>query len=195
MYADTLKQLLVNPIQAITATKKKKDMNTVVALMITEWIFFTIAVAVILPKTSLLVATFIGGIIITLFGGVLVQIIFKTLGGKGEYFEGFTTLVYALMPLSFGLMISAFFLLGKYVGAVIALFIASIYGVMSLATLYKSAKELFKVDMITAWVGIGVLAGGALIALYAVSLGYLGITQQIPFTRFLPSFTGMFIRP
>lgn len=187
MYAETLKQLLANPIEAIKLAKKKKDMNTVVALMITEWIFFTIATAVIMPKSTILIAVFVGGIIATLFAGLLAEITFKTLGGKGAYQEGLTTVVYPLVPLSFGLMISSFLLLGKYVGAVIALFVASIYGVMSLATVYKTAKELFRLDMITTWVGIGVLVGGALFAVYAVSLGYLGTVQQLPFTSLISS--------
>jgi len=194
MYGKTLKYLLTNPIEAIAASKKKKDMNTVIALMITEWVFFTIAVAVLVQNSALLVATFIGGIIATLFAGFLTEIVFRTLGGKGQYYEGLTTVVYSEIPLSFGLMISSFFLLGKYVGVVIALFVASIYSVMALATTYKAAKELFKIDMITTWVGIGVLIGGILIALYAVSIGYLGIIRPMPFSS-LPSFTSMLLKP
>ena len=178
MYDEVVKYLLTNPSKALGVTKKKVDKNVTTALVITEWILFTIAALIVKPSASIAAGVFIGGIVLTLFAGLLVMVIYRALGCKGDYLEGLSTIAYSLMPLSFGTLIASILFLGKAAGTVIGFAIAAVYGVMSLATLYYSGKTFFKTDMITAFVGTSILLSGAA-ALLSASLASLSAYTSI----------------
>jgi len=172
MYAKIMSLLIRKPAEAIALAKKERDINLAATLLVVEWLLFGIGTAIIFNKASAFLAVLVGGIVVTLFSGLLAQIVFSILGSKGNYADGLATLTYSLFPLSFGFLISSILLLLSYPGILAALVVAAVYAVMSLSTLYRTAKEFFKVDMITAWIGIGILVAGAIVAVYIVALGY-----------------------
>jgi hypothetical protein len=164
-------ELLTNPVQAISSAKKEKNLNTTLKILFFEWVFITLAVfitsnylnlAIIGAQTSLLV--FLVGITGVLIYGFLIKLILTILGGRGKYFEGLTSIVYAIFPLSVGLLLSSVFIAIHPIGIAFSIIILLIYVVMSIATFYKGVKDLFNVDLITAWIGISILVVGTVVA-------------------------------
>lgn len=185
MCLDTIKDLLVNPPLAISKAKREKKYNTTFVILIVEWILIGLSLLVVskgLEATQLYtlsVSVVLLGIVCSIFGGFLVQIVFQTLGGKGKYLDGLTTVVYAKFPIAIGFILSSILSLFSTVGIVLALIVMIVFAVLGISTLYRSIKELFAVDMVTALVGTNILIIGAILAVYIVISGVVLGKQQL----------------
>ena len=126
------------------------------------------------------VLVFIGG----LFFGLVLKMIFTVLGGEGGYFEGLSVIAYSLLPFSIGALISSVCTFIPFVGGVISFAALAIFGAVAYATLYRASKELFNTDMITSFIGITVLVGVMVLALYislfSTLMGLTGIIPEFP---------------
>jgi hypothetical protein len=100
---------------------------------------------------------FVFGILASVFLGFVLKQLMGALGGNGDYFEGLTVFSYMIFPLSVGLLISSVFSRIPILGGLLIFVTIVITAAMSLGLLFRSVKELFKVDMITAWIGISLL--------------------------------------
>ena len=187
-----LKELLLNPIEAINRVKRKKDVDRIGSLFIIEWFLIGLANIVVywnlgyLTMFSLGLTVFLAGIPLILFFAFLLQIIMTTLGGDGNYYRALSAIVLGTFALSIGILVSSPFFYVPKVGFLFGLFILTIAGVLSLATFYRSVKELFNVDIITAWIGIGLVAAGVTIAIYLTIILLLGGTPDL-----LPAFSAL----
>ncbi|MBI4175785.1 MAG: YIP1 family protein [Candidatus Aenigmarchaeota archaeon] len=108
---------------------------------------------------------FVGG----LFYGWLARLAFTTLGGKGGYFEGLTAVAIPAKLMSIGFLIAAIFTYVPAIGGVVAFLALLIFGVLAYAMLIRASKELFSVDMVTAFVGVTVLLTVSILAVLGAS--------------------------
>jgi hypothetical protein len=173
-----LRLLIENPAAAILAAKRAKKIKTTIETLVLAWILialgaFAIPAAVgglaVIGGGAIAVSLFILGLLFCGFVGYLLEHIMTALGGRGSFFEGLTAITYALWPLSLGFLISAILSFVPVFGGLIAFIVTAIFGVIAIAVLYRATKELFAVDIITALIGIGVLAAGLVMAGWAAA--------------------------
>ena len=129
--------------------------------------------------------TFMGVFLGGLFLGYLTSVAMKTLSGTGGFFEGVASIAYSIFVPGITLFVAGLLSLGgaasrdatamsavTLLGAVLILWGA----ILGFATLYRSLKELFSTDMITAYVGAGVLTLGVVVVFY-----YMLATAMMPY--------------
>lgn len=172
MCIERLKDLLVNPVVAIAKAKREKKTATTLVVLFAEMILIDLALllgSIKLGSASLasaLISLPLFGIVCSLFCGFLVQLVFTILGGKGKYFEGLTCVVYPAFPMSVGLLVGSLMSFAPVIGSGLSAMAILIFALIGVAMLYRSVKELFNVDMITAWVGVSVLIIGLVVSFY-----------------------------
>jgi hypothetical protein len=168
--------VLKNPVKAIENAKKKRTMGKTVGLMIVTAIVFGISVLILLAKTLAFttvigVGAFIGvfllTLVFTLLFGLIIQIAAVTLGGKGEYYEGLTSITYALWPISIGFLIAVIIALIPYASVISGIILAVLFA-LGISTLYRSIKELFKIDMITSFVVVSIVILALFVGIYTI---------------------------
>ncbi len=180
-----MKQLVLDPASAIMHAKKEKNATRTVEILIIEWILAGIATfvftkslgATISVIASLSIVLF--GVVGNLFGGFLVQLVFNVLGGRGNYLRGLMSIVYAEFPVLFGLFLISILSQLSFLLFPMSLIVSAIFSIIGLATLYRSVREFFSVDMITAWIGISILIGGLVLAVYLSSFSFLATHQNL----------------
>jgi hypothetical protein len=178
-----VKELLLNPVEAIKKAKTKKEINKVSSLFIVEWFLIGIANVIIyanLGKLTMIgigLAVFLIGIPLALFLAFLLSVIIKILGGRGSYYNGLTSIVYGTFAISIGILVSSPFFYVPKIGFVFSLFILIISGALSIATFYRSIKELFNIDIITTWIGLGLMVAAITFGVYLTLILLFGGTQ------------------
>lgn len=178
------KELLFKPTAAIERVKRKKNWSFVFSVLLLEWLFIALGNAVLVKEsatnTQLLLLVdiiLLFGLSSTLFGGILVKIIFRILGGKGEYFEGLVVATYPNIYLAVGILISSLLVLLPF-GTILAFLVIAVCAAASVAVFFKSAQELFKVDLVTSFVGIVALIVSLVLSFYIVFMMYGTINPQ-----------------
>jgi len=181
-----VKKLLLNPVDVIREGKtiNKKNIGKVSSLLLIEWFIIGLANVIVyanlgkLTMFSLGLTVFFLGISLFLFFAFLLKIVMITLGGKGNYYRALTALVYGTFALSIGILISSpFFYVPKF-GFLFGLLFLSISGALSIATLYRAVKEFFETDIMTTWIGMGLVATGLTIGIYLTIILLLGGTSD-----------------
>jgi hypothetical protein len=179
-----MKQLLTDPVIAINLAKRMRNYNELIALLIIEWLLVGIGLAVslrtfgITATSSAAILLTLAGILITLFFGLLIQIVFHILGGKGTYWTGLTSAVYAKFPLAFGFFLGSVLFTVPFFGAALGAILIVVMAVISISTLYRALKELFQVEVITAWIGVGILVTALLVSFW---LSIILLSPSAPF--------------
>ena len=165
-------KLLTAPAEAIAAARKRASYGDALGTLIVDGIIAAIAAAIFVTQlggmaglgamlgqglgiavVTVFIAVFIGG----LFFGLLTKLVVNTLGGKGDYVEGLTTIAYCMAAPAVALLVTAIFFLVPTLGLLIGFFALSLGLSLGFATLYRSVKELFATDMVTALVAVGIL--------------------------------------
>lgn len=175
--------LFTNPADAILAAKKSKSVGMTIVLLLVIALLASVITGIgaamgtkspsyygrvspglgmgmiLVIAVAAFVLVFLGG----LFGGWLMGIIMRTLGGKGGFFEGVTSLVYGHFVAAIaGVVFYVLMMVGTLSKNQLAMMIMLVIGLivmiwgiaLSMATFYRSLKELFSTDMITAFVGV-----------------------------------------
>ncbi len=164
-----LYEIVINPISAITKAKKEKNLSFTFLVLIVAWILIAAAVTFVykfggrttlteLTSLDILISIFVGGLFVSLLGGMLVKIVMVILGGKGKYFEGLTSLAYSILPLSKGFLLAAIFSLLSIYGIMLSFIVLIIFCAISVSVFFRSIKELFGTDTVTTWVGVGIMS-------------------------------------
>jgi hypothetical protein len=178
-----VKELLLNPVEAIKKAKTKKEINKISSLFIVEWLLIGIANVIIyanLGKLTMIgigLAVFLIGIPLALFLAFLLSVIIKILGGRGNFYSALTAIVYGMFAISIGFLVSSPFFYVPKIGFIFSLFILVISVALSLATFYRSIKELFNVDIITTWIGLGLTVAAITFGVYLTFILLFGGTQ------------------
>src|SRR3989344_796255 len=98
--------ILKNPVKSIAAAKKRKNMGKSLLAALESSVLLGLAGAIFLSGFSLAgsvtaaITVFLTALIGILLFGIVVHVSATTLGGKGKYFEGLTSVVYASLPIS-----------------------------------------------------------------------------------------------
>ena len=198
--------LFRDPARAIGGAKRKKDIWITVGLLVIVSTLIGLSCLIIgrwlLPLADLegaaiaasgptlmgsmgivcLLAVFSGG----LFLGYLVRTVFRTLCGKGGYFEGLTAVTYSMVGPSVGLLL-AFIAAGDVmIGLFIGPVILAVTVVLGVATFFRALKELFGTDLMTAFVGTVVLWISFVVVVYflVAILAMSGMSGLVPSPMF-----------
>ena len=186
-------KLLTAPKEAIKEAKKKRNFKKTIAYLLLASLLITGAVAIFLAsgggtaaqflslRTSVSwgdiwqAATLVFAVVFlgALFTGFLVKLAMSALGEKSKgYYEGLTSIVYALVAPSICAIIAslvmavAFVLNSILITWFVAVPILIAGAVLGLATGVRAWKELFEAEWIVAFLGYTVLSGGAAIVSY-----------------------------
>ncbi len=181
-----VKELLTNPPAAIARAKREKDSNKVLSLLLAEAVLVGVSVMIIssifgqtTAGATIASAVFFVVMIGILFSAFLIKTVMVTLGGRGKYREGLTAVVYGKFSLSLGIFISSILLYLPLLGSGLALLVLAASASLGISTFYRAVKELFNVDMITTWVGIGLTISGFILAVYILLLISFGGAPEI----------------
>jgi len=196
-----LGKLFSDPAAAVlqvTKGKKKTTSRAMTILLITS---FLVALAACIASTKLGVAAvpalmlgslpaalaligfvvFLLVLISGLFFAWLIKIAATTLGGKGKYLDGLFVISLSTFAPAVGLLIaSVFFETAAFnlygIGTAVSVLSIVVTVVLMFATMYRSAKEIFAMDMITTYVMVSIIII-AVTVIYLLS--FAGILSQM----------------
>lgn len=211
MVVELLKKLIFDPGSAIADGKRGRSMMKTVTLLLINWIVAAISVAIVGstagaafgPFSTIVgqiggmaaVAVAVGGILLTLFIALLLQLTMNALGSKGGYWEGLSTLTYATWPLAIGGLIATLLaMFGGVAGIFISTLILAILGVLSAAIVFRSVKEMFGADYVTTLIALGIIGIGMGLAA-AAATGAAAATLALNFTKLLGLLGGSLTLP
>ncbi len=157
-------KILRSPVAAIAEAKRKRDINKTIITLLEVSAVFGIAAALMAvgtANTMLLAGSFLSSmsafIILAVFLGIVVSIAASNLGGRGEYYEGFTAVTYALAPLSVGTLAVSILRYAPEIGGILSFFAMFPVLAASLSTLYRAVKDFYKTDMVTSFVTVSIM--------------------------------------
>ena len=176
-----------DPAKALMDAKKRQSMNRTWLALGEASVLLAIASALLafraanfssfgmqlaaISALSIFIAVFIFSAIL----GYIVKIIVTILGGSGKYFEGLTAVSYAFLPMSASLLVAAIFALVPQ-GIMISVIATAIGFAYGISILFRGIKELFKTDLLTAFVAVFILIAVLLIAA-SVSFGLTALMR------------------
>lgn len=190
-------KLCTHPGEIVKDVKKRKSLGNSIGILALAGVLFAITAVIgtsqlinLVPGNEILanlggmglgiaaviafLIVFIGG----LFLGWLLQLTMNTLGTKGNYFSGVSSIAYPFLILSVSNLAAALLsFIPSFIGPLLSFLVTIILGVMAFALTYRMIKDLFNTDMITAFIGLLVVWAAAISAgLYggAVLMGTIG---------------------
>jgi len=194
-------KLITKPGDALKAMKKEKNLNKSIGILAIAGILFGISVLIsgtslanLVPQVQTWMTgtywaalitflfVFVGG----LFLGWLVKIVMTTLGCKGTYFEGLTSIAYPAFMLSVAGIISALVNYIPYIGSILAFLVTVILACVAFALTYRTIKELFGTDVVTAFIGLLIVWSAVAAAGAATIPGIMLAVGKIPFIAKIP---------
>ena len=162
-----VRELLTNPISPIKKARKKKNLIEVMNVLVLSSIITALSIGIVVLKLysspltglELYISAAVAAVVfmivffmLSLFG-FIIKIIAVNLGGRGKYLEGLTCIAYASIAPSIGILISSLMLYVPF-NIIISAVIVAVTTALGLSTLYRSVKELFRMDMITTLVTV-----------------------------------------
>ncbi len=177
---------LKNPVAAITKAKKK-GISHAIKLMLSASLVITLALLILairmVPVTNVIVllasvlTIFIFAVLSITLISLAVCLSATTLGGRGGYYEGLFSVSLSSLIMSVGILLAAMLLFVPY-GMAVAIVIMMPITAVGFAVLYRSIKEMFRTDMITAFVTVSVSMLAIIVAVILVS--FLSISLYPP---------------
>ena len=174
---DLMKLILTKPVSAIQKSRNPKGMMTTIEILLSAWAL--IGLSAFVATSSLPIQMRIGGALIvfalgtaaTAFYAFLLQLVATNLGGKGRYYHALTALTFSKFSVAVGLLLASVLLsLGSF-GVLLAVIAALVFIVNGISILFRTVKDYFGFDIITAWLTIGILVVGSVITLYVLAMG------------------------
>ena len=166
--------ILRNPVKSLAIAKKSKNMNKTMLALVESSVLFALAAGILVARTSLLtelllmstVAVFLVMLIGSLLMGLVVHISASTLTSRGKYFDGLTSVVYGMLPISLGFFLTS---LVSFIPFSIGLqiIILAITLAVGISTVYRGIKELYSTDMVTSFIVVSVAILVIFVAVYA----------------------------
>ncbi len=180
---ERIKEILVDPVLAITKSKKEKSMNKTLLILILSWILvgisflFSYKSPLLLEKVGFTLSVFLFGILFSLFYSYLTDIIMKILGGKGKYYDSLTATSYSSLPISFGLLLmSIVSAINVTLGLFIGFVAIAVTSALSLSIYFRAIKEFYGSDMFLTFMGFLIILYVIMIAIYISAAFSMGST-------------------
>ena len=180
---ERIKEILVDPVLAITKSKKEKSMNKTLLILILSWILvgisflFSYKSPLLLEKIGFTLSVFLFGILFSIFYSYLTDIIMKILGGKGKYYDSLTATSYSSLPISFGLLLmSIVSAINVTLGLFIGFVAIAVTSALSLSIYFRAIKEFYGTDMFLTFMGFLIILYVIMIAIYISAAFSMGST-------------------
>jgi len=180
---ERIKEILIDPVLAITKSKKEKSMNKTLIILILSWVLvgisflFSYKSPLLLEKIGFTLSVFLFGILFSLFYSYLTDIIMKILGGKGRYYDSLTATSYSSLPISFGLLLmSIVSAINVTLGLFIGFVAIAVTSALSLSIYFRAIKEFYGTDMFLTFMGFLIILYVIMIAIYISAAFSMGST-------------------
>jgi len=176
---EVVREILMNPIKAILKAKKNRDINKTLLVLVLSWIMIDISFSITLYRIGIplialssALAIFLFGILFSLFYGYIINVVMNVLGGRGKYYDGLTAATYSSLPISIGILVTAFLsFINVVLGGLLGFLILAVTTALSLTVYFRAIKEFYSTDMVITFVGFLVTIYVLMIAIY-LSLGF-----------------------
>ena len=177
--------------KAFSLAAKQRKMSRSFAVLAGSGAIAAVAMLVVTSRAAGILGSAVIGFSVNVFAlvivtgiiwGFILKVVCGALGAKGGFFEGLTAVAYAMLPATAGILIASVLTLaplGIAFGAVALAILLS----LGIAVLYRGVKDLFKTDMITAFVAVSIMTLSFLIAIYASA----GLNLLVNVGRLLPA--------
>src|SRR5437867_6494045 len=151
----TWSHLLINPTSVIASVKKQKNYKLTFEILFVEWffamfgflIFSTNISGLTIPQSvGISVVVFIAGIFYFIFDGFLIHLLMNSLGQKGKFYEGLTTITFGFFPFAVGFVVASLLSLLPFFGFMLSWIVLSLTSIISLATFVNALKMMFETD-------------------------------------------------
>lgn len=163
-----------DPGKAFSSAAKGKSMAKTGQVLVLDALIVAASLTILTWNAVMAPWIFALVIGIGIVGGYVLSIISGALGTKGGFFEGFTSIAYALAPMAVGILLIALFAHLPGVGTIIGYIAVMIMFSLGLSVLYRGVKDLYRSDMITAFVAVFIFGVSFVIAVQlSLSLGTL----------------------
>jgi hypothetical protein len=190
---ERIKEILSNPVVAITKSKKERNLNKTFLILIFTWFLVSLSFFFSFYKEYLfLVAVgsfltiFLFGILFSIFFSYLINLVMNILGGRGKYYDSLTAATYSSLPISVGLLlISILSAINAAIGMIISFVFIAIMLALSLSIYFRAIKELYSTDMFTTFIGFLIIIYVFMLTLYISSAFSMGSAL---FGNLLPGF-------
>ncbi len=160
--------------KAFSNAAKRKSMQKTALVLVESAVMAAAAITIITSKLTLAPWIFALVIGVGIVAGFVIKTIANALGSKGGFFEGLTAISYALAPITLAILLIAVLAWLPVLGIILGLLASLILFAFGLAVLYRGVKEMFRTDMITAFVVVSVFAMAFIIAMqFSLSLNLL----------------------
>ncbi len=165
--------ILRNPVKSLAVAKKSKNMNKTLLALVESSVLFALATAVFVTKTGLVTellltsaaAVFFVMLIGSLLMGIVVHVSASTLTSRGKYFDGLTSVVYGMLPISLGFFLTSLVSFIPF-SAGLQIIVLAITLAVGISTVYRGIKELYSTDMVTSFVVVSVAILVIFVAVY-----------------------------
>ena len=167
-----------NPIKYIEAIRRRRNYPKQLTYLGMAAILMGLSAALGMNAISALsttspAATGISVAVVAFVGGLFVSWLFSLgmgmLGGHGEFYEGLASLSYPLVIFSVGLFVAALSSYAGYIGMLISFLALTTCGMLSYTALFRATKEMFRVDMLTAFIGVSALFAVIMFSVFGAS--------------------------
>ncbi len=101
-----------------------------------------------------------------LFFGFITKIVMTTLGGDGDYWDGLATISYPVFSVSLGILLAMVSSYVPLIGPVLAFIFVAVFLALGYTSMFRLAKEMFGTGMLEAFIGVTVILGVGLVAIY-----------------------------
>jgi hypothetical protein len=184
-----------NPIKCIERMRKKRDYSKPLAYLAVAAVLLGLSAVLgfnVLQGTmgNLAIPSYgyaavgLGVALIVFAVGIFISWVFSLgmsmLGGKGKFYEGLVSIAYPLKLLSMGIFISALASYAGGIGGVISFLALSVFGILAYTSLFRATREMFRVDMITAFIGVSTLFVILMLAAYGSVLSGVVTSGLLP---------------
>ncbi len=175
--------MCLNPLKCIEGMRKRRDYSRPLAYLAVASVLLGFSVVLgfnILSLSPVItmpayaydyarvfaVAAF-GTFVTGLFISWAFSIGMNMLGGRGKFYEGLVSVAYPLKLLSIGVVITAVSSYAGLAGGIISFLALTTFGILGYTAMLRATKDMFGVDMITAFIGVSALLVVIMMAFYS----------------------------
>ena len=180
-----MKLLLQKPTAAIAKNKNPKEMRQTIEILLISTGLIGLAVFIaagILPlQIRLATGVFVFSLstLGTVLYAFLLQTVMTNLGGKGKYYHALTAITFAKFPMAVGVLAASILFNFSIAGIMLAAIVLLVALAMGASTLFRGVKDFFGVDIVTAWLGIGIIVLVSVATVYILIIGMFTVNQGI----------------
>lgn len=173
MCLKTLTLILKKPVEAVYNAKRKKIISETLWVLLLSWVMIgvgllTVSLRLLDPLISFAIGiiVLVAGLFFSMFTGYLITKVMVIIGGKGNFFDGLTTVSYTIFPISIAILITSLLALVHPALGVIGFVPIAIQTALGLSLYFRCVKVLYNVDTVTTLVGFFIIVYVLMVSVY-----------------------------